>query len=432
MENLYYVHKDYLGSILCLSNESGNVVERYSFDSWGHRRNPSDWSQWENGTSYITDRGFTGHQHMDLFGLINMNGRIYDPDLGRFISPDPYVQMPNNSQNFNRYSYALNNPLVYTDPSGEFLDLALFLGGSAIMGGWFWGSDGDNFNWNKAWKGAGATLLMTGTMVASAALPGLIPSHPGALPGLIMTSGQFGLTAINTGAYSWMTTGDFDPNWAAAGISAIPGLISSVAGGIDAVKHGGDFWTGEGAIYAYKLPGGGITRVEAKNYLKNYKNWDWDLELLKDRYKGMFGIEENDFNISLHTKPGDNWGLTSGGKYFHLHDKYIAGGYTKYGKWFSSNIFISPGVVKTNAIEFQAVAGHELIHAVHGNMMVGHPFEKATESMAYQYSYNVYLSNGYFNKAMNIRSYAIRKGWWNIWKPKYDIHIPSPLGISIP
>jgi RHS repeat-associated protein len=132
-ENLYYVHKDYLGSILALSDESGNIVERYSFDAWGHRRNPSDWSQWENGTSYITDRGFTGHQHMDLFGLINMNGRIYDPDLGRFISPDPYVQMPGNSQNFNRYSYALNNPLVYTDPSGEWLWLAIVAG--AYFGG---------------------------------------------------------------------------------------------------------------------------------------------------------------------------------------------------------------------------------------------------------------------------------------------------------
>ena len=118
-DNLYYIHTDYLGSVLCLSDEAGNPIERYSFDAWGHRRNPTNWSQWhEDSTGFVINRGFTGHEHMDVFGLINMNGRVYDPDLGRFLSPDPYVQMPDNSQNFNRYSYALNNPLKYTDPSG--------------------------------------------------------------------------------------------------------------------------------------------------------------------------------------------------------------------------------------------------------------------------------------------------------------------------
>ena len=56
---------------------------------------------------------------MGEFGLVNMNGRLYDPTLGRFLSPDNYVQEPGNSQSFNRYSYCLNNPLKYTDPSGE-------------------------------------------------------------------------------------------------------------------------------------------------------------------------------------------------------------------------------------------------------------------------------------------------------------------------
>lgn len=64
------------------------------------------------------DRGYTGHEHMAGFGLINMNGRMYDPYLQRFLSPDMYVQNPSDAQNYNRYSYALNNPLMYTDPSG--------------------------------------------------------------------------------------------------------------------------------------------------------------------------------------------------------------------------------------------------------------------------------------------------------------------------
>ena len=79
------------------------------------------------------DRGYTGHEHMAGFGLINMNGRVYDPYLQRFLSPDPFVQAPANAQNFNRYSYCLNNPLMYTDPSGYF-----FLNiGKSPNGKWF-------------------------------------------------------------------------------------------------------------------------------------------------------------------------------------------------------------------------------------------------------------------------------------------------------
>ena len=58
-------------------------------------------------------------EHLKDFGLINMNARLYDPVLGRFLSPDPYVQAPDLPANFNRYAYGLNNPLKYTDISGE-------------------------------------------------------------------------------------------------------------------------------------------------------------------------------------------------------------------------------------------------------------------------------------------------------------------------
>jgi RHS repeat-associated protein len=68
----------------------------------------------------LTNRGFTGQEHIDGMGLINLNARFYEPALGIFLSPDNYLQAPDNSQNFNRYTYCLNNPLVYSDPSGEF------------------------------------------------------------------------------------------------------------------------------------------------------------------------------------------------------------------------------------------------------------------------------------------------------------------------
>lgn len=58
------------------------------------------------------------HEHLDEVGIINMNGRIYDPVLGRFLQPDKIIQEPGNLQNHNRYSYVMNNPLKFTDPSG--------------------------------------------------------------------------------------------------------------------------------------------------------------------------------------------------------------------------------------------------------------------------------------------------------------------------
>ena len=119
-QKMYYVHQDYLGSILALTNESGAVAERYYFDAWGNRKNPSNWSQSDSRTNFILDRGFTGHEHLDHFNLINMNGRVYDAKLGSFLSADPVIQAPNYTQDLNLYSYAYGNPLKYTDPSGYF------------------------------------------------------------------------------------------------------------------------------------------------------------------------------------------------------------------------------------------------------------------------------------------------------------------------
>ena len=110
---LYYVHLDHLGSIAAVTDANKNVVSRYAYTPWGGRLLLS-------GTN-ITDRGYTLHEHIAAFGLIDMNGRMYDPVLARFLSPDPYVQAPDFTQSFNRYTYCWNNPFSYTDPSGEFL-----------------------------------------------------------------------------------------------------------------------------------------------------------------------------------------------------------------------------------------------------------------------------------------------------------------------
>jgi RHS repeat-associated protein len=91
-----------------------------AYDLWGNRRNPDDWTQQAASTThYLFNRGYTLHEHLDAFALINMGGRVYDPTLGTFISPDPYIQAADNWLNYNRYSYCLGNPLRYNDPTGK-------------------------------------------------------------------------------------------------------------------------------------------------------------------------------------------------------------------------------------------------------------------------------------------------------------------------
>ncbi len=117
---IYYLCKDHLGSITGIMNSIGNILEEYNYDPWGKRRNPADWSYSNVSSPTYTQRGFTGHEHIDMFNLINMNGRIYDSEIARFLSPDPIIQDPYNILSYNRYAYCLNNPLIYIDPSGYY------------------------------------------------------------------------------------------------------------------------------------------------------------------------------------------------------------------------------------------------------------------------------------------------------------------------
>lgn len=128
VKSIYYVHADYLGSWLKITNTSGQVKNSYSYDAWGRPRNPNTWAVITLSTSNMQanlnamqprfDRGYTGHEHHCGFGLINMNGRFYDPYLQRFLSPDKFVQSQYNAQNYNRFSYCFNNPMMFTDPTG--------------------------------------------------------------------------------------------------------------------------------------------------------------------------------------------------------------------------------------------------------------------------------------------------------------------------
>ena len=118
-----YVMGDHLGSSDALvDGATGNLLVQESFGAFGQRRG-SNWSGVPSGGDYnaiaqATRRGFTFQEELDNIALIHMNGRVYDPNVGRFLSADPYVPDSSNSQSYNRYSYVNNNPLTSVDPSG--------------------------------------------------------------------------------------------------------------------------------------------------------------------------------------------------------------------------------------------------------------------------------------------------------------------------
>ena len=131
----HYFLKDHLGSITQIVNADGSLQQEMAFDPWGKRRQADNWQhQLQQSVidaqfslvgnnvigSAITSKGFTGHEMLDGFDIVHMNGRIYDAALGRFLQADPHIQAPTLTQSLNRYSYVLNNPLNATDPSGFF------------------------------------------------------------------------------------------------------------------------------------------------------------------------------------------------------------------------------------------------------------------------------------------------------------------------
>lgn len=163
--SLHYLHRDFQGSILAISDKDGNVEERRQFDAWGNLVKLTN----GNGvvvpiTAIMLERGYTGHEHFFEVGLIHMNARMYDPKLHTFLSADNYIQDPLNTQSYNRYGYVFNNPLMYTDPSGEFAFIPILIGmaygamvSAAIAVVTYSIPALMNGSWN--WKGLGTSVL---------------------------------------------------------------------------------------------------------------------------------------------------------------------------------------------------------------------------------------------------------------------------------
>jgi len=142
-----------IGKYCEISYNICNLAAEYSYNAWGRMRNPANWqvyAQSSQPTMAFGGRGYTGHEYLNDFGLINMNARLYDPLLARFLAPDPLVGS-GLTNDFNRFIYCRNNPLMFTDPSGE---LPFFeIGWGSDKGFFYRESNGNsgfygNFNYN--------------------------------------------------------------------------------------------------------------------------------------------------------------------------------------------------------------------------------------------------------------------------------------------
>ena len=259
----HYVYTDYLGSILTVTNAAGAVIAEQNFDAWGRKRNPNTWSTGSLSTNpdWLI-RGYTAHEDLAKFGLVNMNGRLYDPGVGRMLSVDNYVQSPTSSQSYNRYSYVLNNPLRYTDPTGEFWHLII---GAAIGGTLNWLANGAQFNTKglgyfavgavagalSAGIGAGVNTAMAGgsfsagfagtTSVASTGL--LAGAASGASAGF---AGGY-VTGSGNAAIGGSNYGQSIMAGLRSGLtgSLIGGLTGGIKGGVDAKSKGVNPWNGK-------------------------------------------------------------------------------------------------------------------------------------------------------------------------------------------
>lgn len=197
--SVFYIHKDHLDSWCLITDENANLVQETSYDAWGNPRSPVTWSGEYKG-ELLCDRGFTGHEHILALGLINMNGRVYDPMMSMMLSPDSFIQDKYFSQNYNRYRYCYNNPLSYNDPSGEIAQW--------IIEGFFWGVVNVISNLDVIddfWEGA---ILFAAGFAYGALTHGL-----GSCAWVVQVVCGVGASVIQAGVNNFVTQNDGSYDW---------------------------------------------------------------------------------------------------------------------------------------------------------------------------------------------------------------------------
>ena len=387
-QETYFIQKDHLGSFVALINGCGKIEEEYSYDAWGRRRNPYSWNtsnikckplnvdlatgEWlgwdeQNGMDlwstcilnqeidycspdygFIIDRGYIGQEHYDIFSLINLNARLYDPIIGRMLSPDPYVSDPSDHQQYNRYSYCANNPMKYKDPNGEFLFMAL-------------------------------TAIFASQSFSAVAVPII-----GEIEYSIITSGA---TAIKSGMTFW------DGAWRGllgglitaplAGIGGGDLLINlawgaaegAISGGVNSILWGNDFASGllfgaaSGIGFAAFSSAGEASLNFEENYGFRTNNGVIRNIIKKGKYDDAIMFIQKRYNLLIF-----NGNMKANMSYDPQFDKCSGGtactvadgglGYT----CFSDDAFTNPAVLKGTVIHEYAHLALDAIRDINGNI----------------------------------------------------------------
>ena len=235
-----FYHSNHLGSSSVITDGNGDRKEKIEYFPFGTYRETLDDDPNFPDVFYT----FTGQEDDDDLGLYNYNARLYDPALGRFISPDRLVPYPGNLQAFNRYAYCLNNPLIYTDPSGEFfifddiiemIILSVIVG--STMGAYRAKRSGEN-----VYKGAmigGIRGLISSNPIGAVADSSMVGAIQAKKAGKNPAAGAMLGGSVSAATYA---IGQF------AGGSVLGSLITgALSGAANAELSGGNVW--KGALY---------------------------------------------------------------------------------------------------------------------------------------------------------------------------------------
>lgn len=327
----YATYTDHLGSITeVTSADDGSLVARQNFDAWGRQRRPETWLHETVTTppSWLY-RGFTGHEHVDPFTLINMNGRMYDPNTGRMMAADPLNANPGYTQAFNRFSYANNNPLNHIDPSGEMAWFVPILIGAAVGG-----LSGSAMADAQGLSGSDAAMMIFGGALIgglsgaiggtlSPALGGVVPTQFG---GLVAVSGSSAVAgAFQAAGMHALMSGSPDAVLSSAWQGGVSSLIGSAVGGYFSGGFGAFVQGASSSAISSALrkeDGGSAARRALQSGLTSWAVYRLEMEVAYGAYKNeggsmsrrqYFGVTRMVQRAFMRGREGGGWLLKNGG-----------------------------------------------------------------------------------------------------------------------
>ena len=301
-----YLHYDSLNSVDTITNNLGVVESRAAYKPFGEKLDLDKYGKATTKASH-TNRGYTGHEHIEETKFINMNARLYDPTIARFMSADSIIPFMYDTQAFNRYSYVKNNPLKYTDPSGH--------------SWWTKAKKWVKKNWKTIVITIVAIAVSFATFGAGMALVGVLGVTNATLGAVIVgatmgAAGGFAAGVVGTKLYGGSWSDAFKNGLKGALAGAIMGGISggfgstwnvgrvmaqSMGGGVSSEIMGGDFADGfkmafitSAAAYAYSAVSSKYNTNGGKSHvLKNKANnvgRELDKQTLLKISQGKFDI----------------------------------------------------------------------------------------------------------------------------------------------